>query len=613
MRIRRVRRYLLLPVLYIGVIFGLLFLQFSGRLTVRRSIEELHFTGTLIAGADETSNEITAARLDFDGIRFSFSESEPIVITSDEGADTKLLPRRFEIEEQELRIFLNDESVLRFNVSDSELAELHLIPVPTSNWPGKGQLVIPYRLTGDAEAQPVDNANPEIREILLEERRFFLSTPPRTAFDDTRNSMIIPLSGGSQMVRYAEMSAEQENVIESAFGGGQRTISEVRYEQTIGDYLDLGYIGWSTERFNGGSGTWRMRDGAPRFSEEILTAYLAEAWRRNEYSVAFNQMRRAADLHPQQVGFLSAVFLGNLRTVSAQFVTNDSERANSLAERIASGDPTVFRDECVLEFAAVRGNERLYQSLLGYIGSVDFRTVGIPTATGMLAGAVDTDFPSPEAEEATRRFLAIIEERLFPAVRRFEEFFFLETAQGEVDVYWSIRAGQLIEEVGRREDNDLYITVGRNLVMSGLQLADPQGFLPEYLFFNETGVQRREGSFGPERLYTVFSDNPWYPQAISLYEDLGAGSFIWTIADFTRIDVKDEQISFRLRYPANQTHYIIMHGIPPFNSMQLFGLQWRNDISFESYIKGRHYDSSTQTLMIKYTDNSTEEDIFLYY
>jgi hypothetical protein len=613
MRIRRVRRYLLLPVLYIGVIFGLLFLQFSGRLTVRRSIEDLHFTGTLVAGADETSNEITAARIDFDGIRFSFSESEPVVITSEGDPDLQLLPRRFEFEEQELRIILSDDSVLRFNVSNSELSEVHLIPVGTNDWPGRGQLVIPYRLAGNAEALPADNANPEIREILLEERRFFLSAPPRTVFDDTQNSLIIPLSGGSPMVRYAEVSDEIENVIESAFSGGQRTISQVRYEQTIGDYLDLGYTGWSSERFNGGSGTWNMRDGAPRFSEEILTAYLAEAWRRNEYSVAYNQMRRAADLHPEETGFLSAPFLGDLRTVSSQFVSDDRERADSLTGRIAAGDPTIFRDEDVLEFAAVRGNESVYQRLLDYIGIVDFRTVGIPSAVGMLATAVDTDFPDPEAEEATRRFLAVIEERIFPAVRRFEEFFFLETAQGEVNVYWSIRAGQLLEEVGRREENQLYVTVGRNLVMSGLQLADPQGFLPEYLYFNESGVQRREGSFGPERLYTVFSDNPWYPRAISLYEDLGAGSFIWTIADFTRIDVQEEQISFRLRYPANQTHYIIMQGIPPFDSMQLFGLQWRNDISFESYIKGRHYDSSTQTLMIKYTDNSTEEDILLYY
>ena len=613
MHIRRVRRYLILPILYVGVIFGLLFLQFSGRLTVRQTIAGLEFTGTLIAGADETSQEITAARIAYEGIRFSFSDSEPVVIANDDGADARVFPQRYEIEDQELRIIFSDNSVMRFVVSESETPELHIIPMSTNEWPRDGQLVVPYRLAADSEAAEPASNNPEIQEIVFDERRFFLSTPPRTVFDTTQNRLIIPLSAGSQMIRYAEVTGEVENVIEAAFSDGQRQIGAVRYEQTINDYLDVAYFGWGSERFKGGSGTWNMRDGGPRFSEQILTAYLAEAWRRNEYAGAFNQMRRAADLHPQNVGFLSTVFLGNLRTVSAQTLATNAERTARLTSRIASGDPTVFRDEDLIPFAAHDGSEQLYRQVLDYAEIVDFRTVGIPTAVGMLAAAADTEYPSPAAREATRRFLAIVEERIFPAVRRFDEFFFLESAQGEIDVYWSIRAGQLVEMIGREQDNELYVIVGRNLVMSGLQLADPQGFLPAFLYFNETGIQRREGSFGPERLYSNFTENPRYPRRISLYEELGAGSFIWTIANFTRVDIGEEQFSFRLEYPANQTHYIIMQGIPAFDSMQLFGLQWRNDLSFESYIKGRHYEASTETLMIKYTDNSTAEEIILNY
>ena len=613
MHMRRVRRYLLLPVLYVGVIFGLLLLQFSGRLTVRKTIDRLEFAGTLIAGADETSNHITAARVSYEGIQFSFSESEPIVLAQEEGNDEKLYPSSYEITEYELQIVFTDGCVLRFNVVDPETAELHVIPTLTNHWPRSGHLVIPYRLGPDAEALEADPDNPETQEVIVGDRRFFLSAPPRTIFADARNQLMIPLDGGSPLIRYAEVTGTEENVIEAAFRDGQREIGRVRYEQTIEDYLDTAYFGWSTERFSGGSGTWEMRDGGPRFSERILTAYLAEAWRRNEYTPAFNQMRRVADLHPEEVGFLSAVFLGDLRAVSAEFVEDDAARTASLSSRIASGDPTVFREEDLIRFAALHGSETLYRQVLDYARIVDFRTVGLPTAIGMLAAAVDTEFPSDDAEEATRRFPAIVEERIFPAVRRFEEYFFLGTAQGEIDVYWSVRAGQLVEEIGRSTGDDLYVTVGRNLVMSALQLADPQGFLPEYLYFNETGIRRREGSFGPERLYPSLTDNPWYPREISLYDELGAGSFIWTIADFTRVDIQDDRYSFRLEYPANQTHYIIMHGIPPFDSMQLFGLPWRNDRNFDSYIKGRHYEPTTQTLMIKYTDNSTAEDIFLYY
>ena len=157
------------------------------------------------------------------------------------------------------------------------------------------------------------------------------------------------------------------------------------------------------------------------------------------------------------------------------------------------------------------------------------------------------------------------------------------------------------------------VMIGRNLVLSALGLADQFGFLPETLFISGSTIQSSTGSFGPERLYTILRDNPSYPRMVGLYEELGAGSFIWTVVGFPEIDITNERYRFLLTYPRNRTHYIIMQGIPPFESMTLFGRLWRNDPSFESYIKGRHYESATETLMIKYTDNSVEEEIILEY
>lgn len=613
MHTRKVRRYFIVPVVYLAAIFGLLFLQFSGTLTVRRDIGELRFTGTLIAGADETSQRITAAEVEFQGLVVDLSENDPLVIATADGPDVQLYPASYHVDDDELSVVFNDESRLRFDVASDEPPELHIFPVPTNQWPQTGQLLIPYRVAAGADALPVEAATPETRTVLVGDREFFLSAPPRTTFDDTQDRMIVSLAGTSQMIRYAEASQEQANVIELAFGDGQRQIPTAVYQSAIDDYLETGYQFWGGARFNGGSGTWQMRGRAARFEEEILTAYLAEAWRRNEYTTAFNQMRRAADLHPEQVGLRSAVFLGNLREVTDRFVAADQQRTLALLSRVRSGDPTVFREENIVPFAALRGSEELYRQLTTFAREVDYRTVDMPTAIGMLSTAVDQEHPSPAITEATRRFYGIIEERILPAVRQFDDFFFVETAPGEIEVYWSIRAGQLIHEVGRVTGDQLYRTIGRNLVVSGLQLADEQGFLPEYLFFGDAGLQGDEGSFGPERLYRHFTDNPWYPRMISLYESLGAGSFIWTIANFTQVDIGNDQFQFRLRYPENRTHYIVMHGIPSFESMILFGLQWRNDPRFESYIKGRHYEPRTNTLMIKYTDDTTEESITLFY
>lgn len=613
MHTRKVRRYFILPVLYVAVIFGLLFLQFSGTLTVRESIGDLRFTGTLMSGEDETSDQITAARIEYRGLIIEIGDGSPFVVTTDSGSDRELVPQRFEIDERELRVFLSDESYVRFEVMASDPSELHILPVGTQDWPRDGRMLLPYRLDARATAFPPEQSTPESRIVAVEEREFFFSTPPRSMFDDRLGQIVVPISTGSQLIRYAERITEQVDVVATAFGEGQRQISDGFYQDAIDTFIETSYRGWAQSRFNGGSGTWRMRDGASRFSEEILTAYLAEAWSRNEYIPAFNQMRRAADLHPTEVGLLSAPFLGNLRRITDLFVAQDIERAEELEARVFAGDPTVFREQDLIPFSALRGNEELYQAVLSLAQTVDFRTVDMPTAIGMLAAASDVIHPSPAATEATERFLAIIDERILPSVRQFEEFFFVETAQAEVDLYWSIRAGDLLEQVGRESGRELLMTVGRNLVLSGLQLADSQGFLPEFLYFGEAGLQNQEGSFGPERLYAHFAENPWYPRMIPLYEELGAGSFIWTIADFLQVDIGTPETRFRLAYPRNQTHYVLMHGIPPFSSMQLFGLIWRNDPNFEAYIKGRHYEQRTDTLMIKYTDDSTQQDIILFY
>jgi len=47
--------------------------------------------------------------------------------------------------------------------------------------------------------------------------------------------------------------------------------------------------------------------------------------------------------------------------------------------------------------------------------------------------------------------------------------------------------------------------------------------------------------------------------------------------------------------------------------MELFGQTWRDAPDFEIYSKGRHYDQGSDTLMIKYYDDSVRREIVLFY
>lgn len=611
MYVRRLQRYVAAPLVYVAVLFGLLFLQFSGTLQVRRTVADIRFSGTLVPGDDETSQAITAARIEYAGLIFEFSDSRPLIVDTADGADAELFPQSFDTGDRSVTVNFSDGSLVRFEVLETGIPELHVTPEGTDAWPRTARLILPYRLADDVVAADADPMAPDVRIVTVGDRDYFLSAPPETLFQPELSRLAIPLGSGSQLLRYAELSLLRTDIIDLAFSNGQRQVSDQLYQQVISQYVDIGYAGWAGPRFNGGSGTWQMRDGAARFEEQILVAYLAEAWRRNEYTAAFNQMRRASDLHTEEIGIASSVYLGNLRAVTRTAISDDQQRTLSLLGRVNAGDASVFRDEEIVTFAALRGSPTLYSSLLDLARSVDIRVVDLATAVGLLAASVDQRHPSPEATTVLRRFDAIAEERILPAVRQFDNQFFIETAPGESDIYLSARAGDLLDQLGRRSGNQLLTTVGRNLVVSALNLADGQGFLPSQLLFDATGVTGQAGSIGPERLYPHLADNPAWPRMIPLYEQLGHGAYIYAVANFSLVDIRDDQHLYRLQYPRNRTHYVIMQGIEPFESMVLFRLQWRNDPSFEQYIKGRHYEPATETLMIKYTDDSVEGDIIL--
>ncbi|MFP4330668.1 MAG: hypothetical protein ACLFP6_08125 [Spirochaetaceae bacterium] len=626
------RRYLFVPLVYVGVILLLLFLQFSGTTSVSFSIRELSFTGVVDEQQEQTPrSEITAAEVSFQGLLFDFGTEETAILRTASGETVSLVPYRYNLNGQSIDLFLrvSDGSegslggaagearplaTVQYRITGDEEDEL-LITAQLNTLEGTEEVVsleLPFAVSDRVERVSPEGA-PEgtLALAVNEETTYFVSLPERAAVESER--IVLPAGFGAQTVRYSLFTEERFDLVSTVFATLDRAVPEDQYTDELDSYFDQAYRDWGNRRFNGGTGTWLMRGASPRFSEEILTAYLAEAWRRNEYTVAFNQMRRAADLHPEEVGLLSAAFLGDLREVTPRFLEAGRRTAAEIEEQVVNRDPTLFQRDDLIAFTALRGSEELFRSTLEFASYVDFQQVSMADAIGMLSNYVDVDHLTPESEEIMARFRPIIEERIYPAMIQTDRGFFVETSPGEVNVELSIKAGHLLNLQGEREEDARMVMIGRNLVLSGVQLTDQFGFLPETLFISGQAIQSSTGSFGPERIYSVLRDNPNYPRMISLYDELGAGSFIWTIVDFDEIDITEDRYRFALSYPRNRTHYLIFQGIPQFDSMNLFGRLWRNDPFFEAYIKGRHYESDTDTLMIKYTDNSVEEEIILNY
>jgi hypothetical protein len=194
----------------------------------------------------------------------------------------------------------------------------------------------------------------------------------------------------------------------------------------------------------------------------------------------------------------------------------------------------------------------------------------------------------------------------------------LQTSPGQINLYQSVLAGRALEQVGVRgqgavADNPLAITVGRNLMGSALALAGPYGTLPASLIIRGEGIEASTSRFPPERIYPHLAASRAYPEMTSFYAQLGSGHWSWTVVPFESIELDEEQWRFVMEYPRLRTHYLIFFGIPNFDRMTLFGQTWRDAPDFEVYSKGRHYDSASDTLMIKYYDDSVRREIILYF
>ena len=605
--------FVFIPVVYAGVILLLLFLQFSDGQRFYETKNGLTLEGRMTPTVERESSTIASVRVSYNGIAFEFDEEATLSVAHSDGSASALAPIAYRSTADGFRLRFEEDLLLSFTVDpDSEEQELRVEPrVPDGLQPAT-ELALPVSVTGGARLQ--EASLPGIFPIRYDSQTYHLAPPPSARLDSERGVLSFSTDDTSQIIRYVRAEPPQQDVFATWFSDDRVRISEEEYQTTIREFLDAAYRGWTDTRLNAGSGTWQMRSGSPQFSEQILTVALAEAWRRDEYTPVFTDMRRAADQHPNRVGLLSAPYLGDLRTVREKFLEADRETTRRLLELAQSRNPELFRTPDLALFALDRGSEELYREILSFVAEAEFLEVDMRQALGMLSNYYLAEFPNQESRDAFRRFADIVEARILPNLYRAEdEGFFLKTSPDRVDVYHSILAGRVLEQAGRLRDEQRLISVGRNLVVSALALADEDGFLPAVLYVGPNGLEDAEGSFGPERVYELLTDNPAYPSQISLSEEIAPGSWIWTVADFTRIDIGQGQYSFTLEYPRNRTHYIIMQGIPGFSSMQLFGQTWRNDPAFESYIKGRHYNADSDTLLVKYTDDSVERDIILRY
>ena len=613
------KAYLLVPVVYIGVIFGLLFLQFSGGERFSRTVGPLSLRATRNATSEEGEPTVRELNIEFSGLAFDFDdESGMVVRTVDQLMEIPV--HGFTQIDDGFVVEFAGGFLLSFAAAEDPVPEVQLtLTVPELVTLGESvlepsritEISIPFRFVG--KAVPDSSERASFVTVTGRDANYFFTAPPGALIDPVNEKILLKPVASGRTIRYVEAVAGNPSTVLGWFADGAYGVTAAEYDRAVDQFVNKAYAGWTSGRYNASSLTWDGPGGFAEFSESTLVAYLAEAWRRDDYDRAFAEMRRATDLHPESLGLLSSGYLGNLEEVYAGLTTLDAATVENIRSDLDEERSTVFRMPDLFLFAADRGDAGLYDELVDFARRVGLRSVDVTTAVGMLRNHVLLQHPDDSARRATARFTELVDTLLLGSIIQAEGRFFLQSAPGQIDVALSAVAGKAIAEFGAQQDQPTLVTIGRNLVGSALETADEFGMLPASLVVRGNSVEADDGFIAPEEIYPVIADNPNYPREISLAEEAGAGTWAWTVVGFTPTRITETEWRITLAYPRLRTYFLMISGVSEFDRLELFGQTWRNAPDFEIYSKGRNYDPDIETLMIKYYDDSVQRDLVIYY
>jgi hypothetical protein len=94
---------------------------------------------------------------------------------------------------------------------------------------------------------------------------------------------------------------------------------------------------------------------------------------------------------------------------------------------------------------------------------------------------------------------------------------------------------------------------------------------------------------------------------------LAPGSWVLTASHLDSVQIDSRRQRYLFSFPQGQTHYLLIQGVRPPESVVMHGIPWKTDPQYFQYSDGWSYDAATQSLFVKLTHRSEAEELILNY
>lgn len=603
--------YYVIPIVYVGVIAFFLYMQFHSRERFEERIGALVVSGayTKALSGGKKLREIVVT---CNEVRLRLGD-RPIRLTDPaSGQSLSIRALSYNRFDQGVEIAFSAEVRLRFALQGEKASIVTLSAMLPKNLEGFRLLSLPFEAQGD-KAEWVRGI-PLLR-LSGGSGVGYAALPAGSTIDLRANLLNLNLAGEDPLALFARAAEVGEEPYLFWFSRESPLAGAKDYGTQAQPFLDRSYRYWNQVVLGS--------PGDPAIARGIGVCLLSEALRRGQYRQVLPGVAPALR-QAQQSAFDGSAYIGYLR---AHLLRGQQEAVSlipRITEAIRRGDPQVFALPELMRFIVNRAPFSLAEEALRLADSVDRQKAGLGTLLGLLETYVGAGQFLNDRQLMQQRITELIESWVLPSILQAPEGLFLAEPSGEqarrVDLQLSARAGRLLIQAGQLTLRPSLDIIGRSLILGALSQADAEGFLPASLEVvagllqaQDGRLQAQVGRLAPELLYPLVVESGFLPEDHPLYPELAPGTWLYTAAALAQFQPNASQYRFVFSFPAGETHYFLLQGVPLMKSVVLHEILWKPDPQYSQYTDGWTYDPESQTLFGKITHRRADEELVLNY
>lgn len=569
---RPVKKIFGLTILYSLIIIGIFVVQFKNESVISRNIGLLKVSLAQTQHADGTSSLKNTMQVAFKGISFVADDVTPAILRtteSPEGKNLTLLAWE-QISPTSFSFAFTDDVSIVFSVSNtSQKAELS---VSTRLPPDAESLSLTYKTTSGFSVTD----QTKTRQLVSSRNIAYTMTAPLI------EESSVSFSNASQMARYALYEPSSAFTFASV-PSDTPLASETAYAETIKHIRDeVASISSAT-----------MQDSAV-FTETFAVTYIAEQALKGHYLQAIEQIPGSIKNSSRRT-YISAPFFNSLVAMYPSLSMLNDNIEGMIINAIAQKNLDIFSVSGIAEYMFRNDSDSDVRTLAALPARLTEFHPSVTQAAGILR--VYLFLTKNKSDLHT-----LLEPIIPQAVKKIEDQCHFANQQLHVGEKESVSFLETIE-------------IGKTLIDYGEFVAHPECALCGRLIVNTAFAQNTTIDLRAYiEVYPVLVQNSFYPHFTTIGTAQSKRIWAWTIARNINYERQGTEVTITIDFPQEQTHYIILENIPPFEKIEIYGMSYHTDPRFESYnSSGYVYNEQTQTLFLKSRHRVEKEIIRLSY